>query len=476
MVFNAWPFFVFLPVVFVLFWTIPQRLRTPLLAAASLWFYSSWDWRFLPLLLFSCVVDWAAGIGIEDAKTTRMRRVWIGVSLVTQLGMLAVFKYLDFGIESAARMLNALGFEVHWETLGIILPVGISFYTFQSLSYTLDVYRGSLRATRSLLRFTAFVAFFPQLVAGPIERASHLLDQFATPRTFDMALAKDGLRQMLWGLFLKTVIADQCAGAVDRAMAHPETTDGWQLLAGTWLFAFQIYGDFAGYSHIAIGCARLFGFELMRNFANPYFASSPVEFWRRWHISLSTWFRDYVYIPLGGNRSGPVRRRVNVFLTFLLSGIWHGAGAQFAVWGAFHGAFVALAPERKPDAGSSRPVLAAIRVLVMFQIVCVGWIFFRARGLGDAVATLHGIGRALAAPDLAGIRAAFLDEPRHVWALFAGIAVVCAIEWAQRAEPHPFRTLARRPTAVRWVIYLATALAVVVLGRMQSVPFIYFQF
>ncbi|MCE9635342.1 MAG: MBOAT family protein [Planctomycetes bacterium] len=484
MTFNAYPFFIFLAIVFPLYWLLPRRGQNLLVTISSFVFYGWWDWHFLPLLWFSTVIDYAAGLGIERSTSERKRKAWLAVSLVTQLGMLFVFKYLDFGITSMQSLLESLGFRPNLATLGLILPVGISFYTFQTLSYTIDVYRRQLRATHDLVEFSAFVTFFPQLVAGPIERAANLLGQFQRKRTFDSALAADGCRQMLYGLFLKTVVGDNCARVVERAfdMSQFEHVSGWTLLFAAYLFAFQIYGDFAGYSHIAIGCARLFGFDLMRNFAYPYLSRSPAEFWHRWHISLSTWFRDYVYIPLGGGRVSPVRRRWNVFVTFVLSGIWHGAGFGFLFWGVIHGACVALQwwpAGTKIDAPCGRGLVPKakdlLQVALTFHLVCAAWVFFRSPTATVAVEVLGRIGGSIGDASWAQFTTALLRYPEPVVSIFALVAVLMAIEWVQRNRPHGL-VMERMPRAARWCIYFTTAFAIMTFGRVEQVPFIYFQF
>lgn len=481
MVFNSLVFLAFLSVVFLAYWGLGRRAQNLLLAAAGFVFYGWWDWRFLGLVVFSIVVDYAAGIRIEEARTDRGRRAWLGVSLVTQLGMLGFFKYYDFGVESMAALLRSVGFDAHPEPLRLVLPVGISFYTFQSLSYTIDVYRRRLPATRDFVGFTAFIMFFPQLVAGPIERASNLLGQFAAPRRFDPAAAADGMRRMLWGLVLKTVVADNCARIADDAYASPAATPGLALLVGTWAFAWQIYGDFAGYSHVAIGCARLFGISLMRNFDTPYFAQSLPEFWRRWHISLSTWFRDYVYVPLGGNRAGPLRRRVNVVVTFVLSGIWHGAGFHFMLWGLLHGLGVAAWPASRPDDASAAPVRpasrlrAALAAFLVFQAVCAGWVFFRARSADEAFLILGRIGAALGDVSRDAVRAALRVGDGAALATAGIVALVVAAEWFARRHPHALAALPSR-RAARWAVYCGLVLAIVAVGRREEIPFLYFQF
>lgn len=328
MLFNSIEFLIFLPVVFGLYWFVFNRnLKTQniLLVVASFVFYGWWDWRFLGLILISSLTDYVIGLGFSRIRDRRQRKGLLLVSVVTNLGLLFIFKYYNFFVENFVAVFTFLGSAPSIETMQVVLPVGISFYTFQTLSYTIDVYQEKLEPTSDVIAFLAFVSFFPQLVAGPIERATNLLPQFLTSRTFSYSGATDGMRQILWGLFKKVVIADNCAGYVDAIFRNSDAYSGSTLLLGAILFAFQIYGDFSGYSDIAMGTGRLFGFRLMQNFAFPYFSRDIAEFWGRWHISLSTWFRDYVYIPLGGSRGTTATKIRNIFVVFLLSGFWHGA-------------------------------------------------------------------------------------------------------------------------------------------------------
>jgi len=473
--FNSLAFLIFLPVVYSVYWALPHRKQNQLLVGASYVFYGWWDWRFLGLILISSLVDFVSGRRIAASQTRRERRAWLAVSLIVNLGLLGTFKYLDFFILSAAQALAAFGLTPHIETLNILLPIGISFYTFQTLSYTIDIYRGQLDPTRDATAFFAFVAFFPQLVAGPIERASRLLIQFIRPRKFDASLAADGCRQMLYGLALKVLLADNVGLVADEVFADPNL-DGWLCLRGVYCFAFQIYGDFAGYSHIAIGCASLFGFRLSRNFAYPYFSTSMTEFWRRWHISLSTWFRDYVYIPLGGNRKGEIRRRVNIVVTFALSGLWHGAAVTFPVWGILHGVWVSL-EARRPDSSDQPPCGSglfpncnqALRIVATFHLVCLAWIFFRAPDLSSASAMIGSIAGIVTAPSLQECLNLFSHKA------FFLIAVFTLAEWLRRDRLHPLESISRY-RLVRWLTYATVAAAIVLVGEPREAPFIYFQF
>ncbi|MFN7972945.1 MAG: MBOAT family O-acyltransferase [Acidobacteriota bacterium] len=479
MLFNALPFFVFLPIVYLAYWALPRRGQNLLLLAASYVFYGWWDWRFLSLIVFSSAIDYVAGLCIHRSESPGVRRAWLGLSLVTQLGILAAFKYYDFGITAMSDLLSTLGVPFHPRTLRLILPVGISFYTFQTLSYTIDVYRRQLPATRSAVNFFTFVAYFPQLVAGPIERAVNLLPQFERDRTFDPVAAADGCRQMLYGLFLKTVVADNLATVVDRAYANWQHMAGWQLALATYAFALQIYCDFGGYSHVAVGCSRLFGVSLMRNFAYPYFSQSPAELWHRWHISLSTWFRDYVYLPLGGRQHGPARTRINILATFLLSGLWHGAGFTFVIWGLIHGIAVAVQwwpPRTVIDAPCGKGRLPTVKQLaalvIMIHFTCAAWVFFRSSTVPQATGILGRI--ATAAPEPAVLpELPPLELPGWLYA-FLGCGTV-VLEWLRRDRPHAF-VMTTPSRALRWSLYLTASLAIALFGQMSTVPFIYFQF
>ncbi len=470
MTFDSVTFALFLPLVYALYWALPTvRAQNLLLLVASYVFYGAWDWRFLGLLFLASCVDYAAGLGIARG---RHPRAWLALTLINNLGILLVFKYLDWGIASFVELMARFGVEADVRTLGLVLPVGISFYTFQTLSYGFDVYRKELTPTRDFVAFLAFVAFFPQLVAGPIERATALLPQFLRPRTFDRRMAIDGVFQMLYGIALKVIVSDRLAAVVNPVYAAPEDHGPWALLVATWAFAFQIYGDFAGYSHVAIGASRLFGFGLMRNFAYPYFSLSPAEFWDRWHISLSTWFRDYLYIPLGGNRVGPLRKRFNVFFTFLVSGIWHGANWTFVAWGAYWGALVALFPRGTPTVlerpmGKGRvPRLGDAAVaFLMFQVACIGWVFFRAETLTDAVEVLSSLTHLFTTT----------MPPGTFDAILPILVPIVAWEWWHRHAPHGLTLRTTTPLG-RFATGLAVLLLIAAWGEVRTVPFIYFQF
>lgn len=391
MLFNSLEFLLFLPTVFFLYWFVFKnqlRAQNVLLLVASYIFYGWWDWRFLSLIIASTFLDYFVAIQLGKTAISKKRKLLLGISLVGNLGMLGFFKYYNFFVASWIEAWSSVGIAMEASTLNIILPVGISFYTFQTLSYTIDVYRKEMEPTKNFIDFAAFVTFFPQLVAGPIERASHLLPQFYKNRTFDYQNAVDGVKLIIWGMFKKVVVADNCAFFVNKIFENPEAYSSGELFVGMVFFAFQIYGDFSGYSDIAIGLSKLFGFDLMVNFKFPYFSRDIAEFWRRWHISLSTWFRDYIYIPLGGSKGTQWFQIRNVMIIFLVSGFWHGANWTYVVWGLFHALmFLPLLlfnVNRSHLITKSYGWLDFAKIGVTFLVVCIGWVFFRADSISDA--------------------------------------------------------------------------------------------
>jgi alginate O-acetyltransferase complex protein AlgI len=477
MTFDSVTFLLFLPPVFLLYWALPTtRSQNFFLLAASYVFYGAWNWRFVPLILITSLIEWWAVLRMEKAGKGRpgRRKLWLGVTLAVNLGTLAVFKYLDWGIESFVALGNALGFHPSVATLGLVLPVGISFHTFQALTYGIDVYRGHEKPTRDPIAFLAFVGFFPQLVAGPIEKSTHLLPQFLRPRRFDADSAVDGLCQMLYGLVLKCLLADRLAEVADPVFDNPDGQGPWAVVIASWAFAFQIYGDFAGYSHMAIGCARLFGFSLTANFAYPYFSRTPGEFWHRWHMSLSGWFRDYVYIPLGGSRHSALRTRVNVFLVFLLSGIWHGAAWTFVAWGAFWGVLVALQGSGGPRTDLRSPLghgmvpglKDALMAFAVFNVACIGWIFFRSASVETAWALVSRV---------PGIFQTSVPGYEQLRPALYPISLIVVWEWWNRHQPHGL-VLRRLTPAARFAVVLAVIAMIAAHGQVRTVPFIYFQF
>lgn len=473
MTFTTLTFALFLALVFGLYWRAPgHRGQNLVLLGASYVFYGWWDPRFCALLLGSSLVDYYVARALSRAEAQARRRALLALSCVVNLGLLGLFKYYGFFVESFAAVLASLGLRPGIPSLSVILPVGISFYTFQTLGYTIDVYRREAAASERLLDYLTYVALFPQLVAGPIERAGRLLPQLARARVFDESRARDGAKQMLWGFCKKIIIADHLGKFVDQIYAGPLVhAAGPVLMVATVAFAFQIYCDFSAYSDIAIGSARLLGIDLVRNFAHPYFSRSVAEFWRRWHMSLSTWFRDYVYVPLGGSRRGPARSWLSLTVTFTLSGLWHGANWTFVLWGVSNGLLVGLAHLRSPAEPRSRlHVLAAM--LATFALICLTWVLFRAEDLPQAMgiyaAMLVDLPRASAWAELA-VHREFLAAFGPVLAAFV------LVEWRTRAVAHPLM-LERWPRALRWAIYTALLWAAIYLMPDEPGSFIYFQF
>ena len=475
MTFNSWPFLFFLPLVFLVYWGLAKRLRWQnlFLVVASYVFYGWWDYRFLILILITTLSSYASGFLLERQRKRSTRRWLVAANLILNLGVLACFKYFNFFADTLQAFAATLGVGLDVPTLRLVLPVGISFYTFQSLSYTIDVYRRKLSATHDLTAFLAYISFFPQLVAGPIERATDLLPQMLRGRTFDYGQAVDGLRQMLWGFFKKMVVADTCALAVNQIWAGWQEADALMLLVGMLLFTFQIYGDFSGYSDIAIGTARLFGIRLSDNFRLPYFSRSVSEFWRRWHISLMAWFRDYLYIPLGGSRVSRLVTIRNVFIVFALSGLWHGANWTFVVWGLYNAVLLSLPvlAGRKGNSTQGVPMLRNLpQILVTFLLVAVGWVIFRSATITEGFGYLTRLATELSCGHLGGFT---MGKMAVVWCL-----LMVALEWLQRDKRHVLQLPARglfRYRTCRWLLYdLLLLLIILMHGEEQT--FIYFQF
>ncbi len=476
MLFNSLTFALFLPIVFAGYWLLQKsslRLQNAFVLFASYVFYGWWDWRFLFLILFSSTVDYSVSRALGRTSLSGKRKALLAVSLACDLGVLCFFKYFNFFIDSFSALFVSMGMRLDMPTLHIILPVGISFYTFQSLSYTLDVYRRQVEPVDDFVAFLAFVSFFPQLVAGPIERAGNLLPQFLVRRRFDTDKASDGLRQALWGLFKKVVIADNLAESVDTIFSDPVAHAGSELVLGAAYFATQIYCDFSGYSDIAIGVARLFGFELRRNFAYPYFSRDIVEFWRRWHISLSTWFRDYVFIPLGGSHGvSKSRWLANVLATFTISGLWHGADWKFIFWGFLNGVLYIVWPKRTVTPNSETPsgerrllvsMHNACQICATFGAILLGWVFFRAPSLSIAFQYLSSV-----------FKGSWHSLPKTAH-LLVFLALLFPIEWLQRDKMHPL-AISALPRWVRWAVYYVVCSFILLTGNLHHVPFIYFQF
>jgi len=483
MLFNSFEFAFFLPIVFILYWFVCNKnlkLQNLLLLVASYIFYGQWDCRFLLLIAFSSLLDYLVGRGLSIYQTPRKRKGLLILSLCSNLGLFGFLKYYNFFIESFRDAFLFFGRPIDISTIDIILPVGISFYTFQTLSYTIDVYNGKIKANKEPITFFAFVSFFPQLVAGPIERATNLLPQFKRPRIFNEAKAIDGLRQILWGLFKKIVIADNCAVFANEIFNNSADYGGSTLALGALFFTFQIYGDFSGYSDIAIGVSRLFGFNLMKNFAFPYFSRDIAEFWRRWHISLSTWFRDYLYIPLGGSRGGTALKIRNTFIIFLVSGFWHGANWTFIVWGGLNALYflpLLLSNNNRNhlnDVAEGR-LLPTFRELwamgTTFTLTVLAWIFFRANNLSHAIAYLQELfsSSLFTFPNL-------INEKNflHITLLLIFFLI---LEWGGRSNEYGIeKTFLKKSQYYRWIFYALLIFLLGMYGQTEETPFIYFQF
>ena len=487
MLFNSIDFVIFLPIVFLLYWFATHhnlRLQNALIVVSSFLFYGWWDWRFLSLLVFSASVDYFVGLGLarQEIETKRKQLLWI--SITVNLGLLGFFKYYNFFSESFAEAFSFFGYKIQTGSLNIVLPVGISFYTFQALSYSIDVYRRKLEPTRDVVAYFAFISFFPQLVAGPIERATNLLPQFYTQRTFDYPKAVDGMRQILWGLFKKIVIADSCAEYANLIFNNSTNYTGSTLALGALLFTFQIYGDFSGYSDIAIGTSRLFGFDLMRNFAFPYFSRDIAEFWRRWHISLSTWFRDYLYIPLGGSQGGTWMKIRNTIIIFIISGFWHGANWTFIAWGALNAIyFIPLLLKNANRVnldvvaqGKNIPSFKELMsILITFSLTVFAWIFFRAESISHAFQFIRDMTLGLVH------LSSYIDTLKLIYYRI-GLTIplllffFIVMEWLGRDHPYAIEALSGRlKRPARYATYYALIFSLFWFsGKGQE--FIYFQF
>lgn len=482
MLFNSIDFAIFLPIVFFLYWFVTGknlRLQNILLVVASYVFYGWWDWRFLILIFFTSTMDFTISRQLANTDSLRARKLLLSGSIIIDLGILGFFKYFNFFADNFIAAFRFFGNEIQAHSLQIILPVGISFYTFQSLSYTIDVYRRKLEPTSNLIDFLAFVSFFPQLVAGPIERATNLLPQFYRRREFEYTKAVDGMRQMLWGLFKKIVIADNCARFANQIFSNSSSLSGSTLVLGVLFFTFQIYGDFSGYSDIAVGTARLFGFSLMRNFAYPYFSRDIAEFWRRWHISLSTWFRDYLYIPLGGSRGGGWKTIRNTFIIFVVSGFWHGANWTFVIWGALNALYflpLSLAHTNRKHldivaVDRRLPSIREVREMgTTFLLTVFAWIFFRAENIGHALSYIRGIFSIslFSIPLFEGRRRALITAVL--------VILFLCVEWLGRRDQFAIEKLLNgMPRLLRWLVYYGIIVLIWQFGIKEQ-TFIYFQF
>lgn len=477
MFFNSLAFAIFLPIVFFLYWFVFNKTKSTqnaLLIIASYYFYSCWDWRFLFLLVFSTFLDYYTGIQIEKGKTEGNRKFWFWLSVLTNLGFLGVFKYYNFFASSFAELLSNVGFKASPILLHVILPVGISFYTFHGLSYVIDIYYKRIKAEYNFVDYSLFVSYFPLLVAGPIERATHLLPQVKVKREFDLQMAKDGVCQIIWGLVKKVVIADTCATYANAIFDHYTAMNSFSLILGAIYFAFQIYGDFSGYSDIALGVSKLFGLDLLRNFNYPYFSRDIAEFWRRWHISLSSWFRDYLYIPLGGSKGGLWMKIRNTFIIFVVSGFWHGANWTYLAWGFINALYflpLLLSNSNRNNIDDVKvswnfdSLKVILSILSTFLITCIAWIFFRAKTITDAILYLK---RIVTNRDF-GFQ--YLDNERYSYELLAMIGLFVLVEWNNRTKTEPL-------SGNKSTLKIALAIvAIMTFGTFSDYKeFIYFQF
>ena len=486
MLFNSLDFAFFLPIVFLLYWFVFNKnlkLQNLLLVCASYLFYGWWDWRFLSLILFSTIVDYFVGLGLSKQDNQKKRKLLLGTSVLVNLGFLGIFKYYNFFLDNFVEAFSFFGASINANSLNVIIPVGISFYTFQTLSYTIDVYKKKIEHKKDFIAFMAFVSFFPQLVAGPIERATNLLPQFYKKREFNYSKAVDGMRQILWGLFKKIVIADNCAEFANLIFNNSAELGGSTLVLGALFFTFQIYCDFSGYSDIAIGTARLFNFNLMQNFAFPYFSRDIAEFWRRWHISLSTWFRDYLYIPLGGSRGSNLLKMRNIFVIFLVSGFWHGANWTYIFWGGLHALYflpLMLLNKNRENIGivAENKFLPSVKetlaMALTFSLTVFAWIFFRAESLMHAFSY---IGEIFSSSLFSLPKGSdFIGTTLHPFIILILISIFVIIEWFGREGQYAISQLGvrwKRP--LRYAMYYAIIIAIFWFGGKEQ-QFIYFQF
>ena len=480
MLFNSIQFLIFFPVVLALYFATPHRYRWGLLLAASYYFYMSWRAEYVILIIVSTLVDYFVARQMGQTTQKSGRRLLLLLSLISNLGLLFAFKYFNFFNDSARAIFNQFNLFYNVPAFEALLPIGISFYTFQTLSYTIDVYRGQKKPEKHLGIFALYVAFFPQLVAGPIERSVRLLPQFRETYTFDYERVGNGLKLMAWGFFKKLVIADRLAPIVNGVYNDPTDYTGWPLILSTYFFAFQIYCDFSGYSDIAIGAARIMGYDLMENFRRPYFAESVAEFWRRWHISLSTWFRDYLYIPLGGSRVSKPAWYLNLMIVFLVSGLWHGANWTFVVWGALHGVYMVLAiwlgglfvwARNFLNLQKAPRLQNLLQIVMTFHLVTFAWIFFRANSIAEAVYIIRHLFIGLDLSTIYKLEGGIYSATFGV----SMILLLLLIQMIQTRISLP-QFVAARPVWMRWAFYYTLAMTILIFGQFGTVEFIYFQF
>lgn len=480
MIFNSISYIVFLPIVIVIYYLIAPKYRWVLLLIASYYFYMSWRPEYIILIVISTLIDYYSALSIHKATDARKRKIFLFISLFSNLGILFCFKYLNFFSSSFNTFINQFDASIFIPNFNLLLPIGISFYTFQTISYTIDVYNKKISPEKHLGVFAVYVSFFPQLVAGPIERAKNLLPQLSSKISFQHKNIVKGLNLILWGFFKKIVIADRLAIYVNEAYSSPSEYGGVVFLVATVFFAFQIYCDFSGYSDIAIGSAKLMGIDLMKNFRTPYFSKSISEFWGRWHISLSTWFRDYLYIPLGGNRTNKLRWYFNLFVVFLISGLWHGANWTFVVWGALHGFYLIFSIITKKQRESLSTfvrikkysfIQKSFKILTTFTLVNIGWVFFRANSIGDALQILNKI----TLFTLDGLRKYMSLDKNQIVLSFLVIFLLLFIQYFQNRAHVVLRYKNAHPV-ISWSIYFFLLIGILAFGEFRSQDFIYFQF
>lgn len=479
MLFNSFAFAIFLPIVFILYWCLPQKCRWMLLLVASYYFYMSWNVKYVVLILFTTVVSYLGALLIEKEQSESKKKVYLSATAVICLGVLFVFKYFNFFSESLTHLLNSFSIQLNPLTLKLLLPVGISFYTFQTLSYVIDVYKGEVEAEKHFGYYATFISFFPQLVAGPIERTVNLLPQIKKEHKFDYDQASYGIKLMLWGFFKKIVIADTLSGFVSVIYDNPKEYTGFALILATFFFTIQIYCDFSGYSDIAIGTAKLLGINLMTNFKSPYFSQSVKEFWSRWHISLSTWFRDYIYIPLGGNRVGKVRQVINLLVTFLVSGLWHGANWTFLVWGGIHGVAQAIENVIIPkDKRKSTGIVWLLRVVVVFIFASFAWIFFVSNSISDAGYVIAHAFDGIMSP-VSYIKAGISNVGIGILDILieAVVIFILFVYDYLSLKKDVISEITKMKKVARWAIYIVITLMIIFLSpKGVAAEFVYFQF
>lgn len=473
MLFNSLSFAIFLPIVFLLYWIMPHKYRWMLLLVASYYFYMSWDVNYIILILFTTTISFVAGLLIEKQQNMLLRKIILITTGGLCLGVLFFFKYFNFVAESVSDLLGTCAINIHPVTLDLLLPVGISFYTFQTLSYVIDVYGGgNCKAEHNFGVYAAYVSFFPQLVAGPIERSENLIPQIKEKKIFDYAKATYGLRLMAWGFFKKMAIADAVAVYVDRAYGNLKTCTGFDLFIAVFFFSIQIYCDFSGYSDIAIGCAKLMGIDLMINFRSPYFSDSIKEFWKRWHISLSTWFRDYLYIPLGGNRCSKTRNKINLMITFLLSGLWHGADWTFILWGGIHGGAQVI--ENSILRKRANKIPSYMKRVLIFIFCSFAWVFFRAENIREAIFIIIRLLSFLSIPD-SFIHSNIGMSATLLFRLLVSIFLLAVYDFISM-KIDVIDWVSSRNVVVRWCVYFALVFYTVCNMPLEKSAFIYFQF